>query len=106
MSGGDIRVDVELLHQHAGLVDQLASDAAQALSAVQSINLSGGAFGLLCAWMVPPVGMVSQAVGSAIQEGSQTIERTASQIRDAAGDFQRYEESVVDVVRSLERGLG
>lgn len=105
MSGSDIRVDVELLHQHAGLVDQLASDAGQALSAVQSINLSGGAFGLLCAWMVPPVGMVSQAVGSAIQQGGETIERTASQLRDAAGDFQRYEESVVDVVRNLERGL-
>lgn len=106
MSGGDIRVDVDLLQQHAGLVDQLASDAAQALSAVQSIHLSGGAFGLLCAWMVPPVGVVSQAVGSAIEQGSQTIERTAAQIRDAAGDFQRYEESVVDVVRGLERGLG
>ncbi|KQM38533.1 type VII secretion target [Microbacterium sp. Leaf203] len=106
MSGGNIRIDAELLNQHAGHVDQLASDAAQALSAVQSINLSGGAFGLLCAWMVPPVGVVSQAVGSAIQQGSRTIERTASQIRDAAGDFQRYEDSVVDVVRSLERGLG
>ncbi|REC98258.1 excreted virulence factor EspC (type VII ESX diderm) [Microbacterium sp. AG157] len=106
MSGGDIRVDVELLHQHAGLVDQLASDAAQALSAVQSVNLSGGAFGLLCSWMVPPVSSVSQAVGSAIQQGGDAIERSASQLRDAAGDFQRYEESVVDVVRSLERGLG
>lgn len=106
MSGDDIRVDVELLHQHAGLVQQLTSDAAQALSAVQSINLSGGAFGLLCSWMVPPVGLVSQAVASAIHEGTEMIDHTAQQIRDAAGEFRSYEESVVDAVRGLERGLG
>ncbi|MDT0116618.1 type VII secretion target [Microbacterium sp. PRF11] len=106
MSGDAISVDVELLHQHAGLVSQLASDANQALSAVQSVNLSGGAFGLLCSWMVPPVSMVSQAVGSTIQQGGEVIERSATQIRAAAEDFQRYEESVIDAVRSLDRNLG
>lgn len=106
MSGGDIRVDVELMHQHAGLVDQLASDASQALAALQSINLSGGAFGLLCSWMVPPVGIVSQVMGSAVQAEGETIQRTAQQLRDAASDFQTYEDSVVDIIRGLERGLG
>lgn len=105
MSDGDIRVDVELLHQHAGLVQQLTSDASQALAAVRSINLSGGAFGVLCSWLVPPVSVVSQAVASAIQEGGATIDGMAQQIREVADEFRSYEETVINVVHDLERGL-
>jgi len=105
VSDGDIRVDVELLHQHAGLVQQLTSDASQALAAVRSINLSGGAFGVLCSWLVPPVSVVSQAVASAIQEGGATIDGMAQQIREVADEFRSYEETVINVVHDLERGL-
>lgn len=106
MSGADIRIDAELLHEHAGRVEGLTADAAQALSAIRSVSLSGGAFGLLCSWMVPPFAMASEMVGSAIQAGEDVIERTGDAVRGMAGDFQRFEDSVVDVVRGLEKGLG
>jgi len=105
VSGGDIRVDADLLHEHAARMEQLSGDAAQALSALQSMNLSGGAFGLLCSWMVPPFAMASDAVGSAIRAGEDVIERTGEAVRGMASDFREFEESVVDTVRSLEQGL-
>lgn len=102
MSAGDIRVDADTLQQHASGVEQLAASAAEALGAVRSVNLSGGAFGLMCAWMVPPVATVSSAVASAISSGGDTISRTAEEIRLAAGDFETHEQSAVDMVQGVE----
>ncbi|SDP13967.1 Excreted virulence factor EspC, type VII ESX diderm [Microbacterium testaceum StLB037] len=106
MSAGDIRVDADLLHEHAARIEQLSGDAAQALSALQSISLSGGAFGVLCSWMVPPFSMATDAVGTAIRAGEDVIERTGEAVRGMASDFREFEDSVIDVVRSLEQGLG
>lgn len=106
MTADEISVDGDLLRQHAARVDQLATDAAEALAAIGSIDLSGGAFGIMCAWMVPPVAVVSAAVGSAISSGRDLITRSATEIREVAGDFDEHERSVVDAVRSLEAGLG
>ncbi|MBZ4488096.1 hypothetical protein LQ938_11520 [Microbacterium sp. cx-55] len=106
MSAGEIRVDADLIQQHASRVEQLASDAAEAVSAINSINLSGGAFGLLCAWMVPPVSMLSGVVSSAISGGEDLIGRTATEIRAALGEFDQYEESVTQSVANIEKALG
>ncbi len=103
---GDIVIDTDTLRQHASGVERLAADAVEALSAVQSVNLSGGAFGVLCSFFVPPVGIVSAAVGAAIDAGEGAIERTGREIRAVADDFQTYEDSVVDTVRSLDGELG
>lgn len=105
MSVGEIKVDADLIQQHATRVDQLAADAAEAVSAIRSINLSGGAFGMMCAWMVPPVAVVSSAVGSAISSGQDVITRTASEIRLAASDFATHEQAVIDGVRSFDAGF-
>jgi hypothetical protein len=102
---GDIRVDADVLHQHAAVIDQLAAEAGRAVSAISSVNLSGGAFGVMCAFLVPPVAIVSGAVGAAIANGQDAISRTAGELRLAVGDFAQREQSTVDTIEGVGRAL-
>lgn len=97
----EIRVDADVMLQHASRMQQLAQDAAEAAAAIQSINLGGGAFGLLCAWMVPPVAMVSGAVAEHISGAEGVLE-----MRAVVQDFDGYEEAAAQVARSIEGSLG
>lgn len=101
-----IRMDADILLQHASRVQQLASDAAEAASAIQSVNLGGGAFGVLCAWIVPPVGMVSGAVSQHISGAEGVLERTGQELRAVVADFDTFEETVIQVTKHLEGVLG
>ena len=80
----DIAIDTDTLRQHASGVERLAADAVEALSAVQSINLSGGAFGVLCSFCVPPVGIVSAAVGAAISGVAANLVGFSAGLTDAS----------------------
>jgi hypothetical protein len=106
MSAAGIRIDADTLQQHASAVEQLAAGAAEAVSAIGSITLSGGAFGLMCAWMIPPVAAVSAVVSSTISSGEDLISRTADEIRLAAGDFETQEQEALDTVHGLESAFG
>lgn len=100
-----IRMDADVVLQHASRVQQLASDAAEAAAALKSVNLGGGAFGVMCAWIVPP-GLVSSAVSQHINGAEGVLERTGQELRGVVADFAAYEEAVVQATRSLEGGLG
>ena len=102
----EIRVDADVMLQHASRMQQLAQDAAEAAAAIQSLNLGGGAFGLLCAWMVPPVAMVSGAVAEHISGAEGVLERTGQEMRAVVQDFDGYEEAAAQVARSIEGSLG
>lgn len=106
MTAGEIRIDADLIQQHASRVERLTSDAAEAADAIRSINLSGGAFGVLCAWMVPPISVVSGVVSAAIEGGEDLIGRTATELRAALREFDEHEQSVIAVVRRIEGTLG
>ncbi|QCQ17194.1 hypothetical protein [Microbacterium sp. RG1] len=102
----DIKVDADIMLQHASRMQQLAQDAAEAAAAIQSINLGGGAFGLLCAWMVPPVAVVSGAVAEHINGAEGVLERTGNAMRAVVRDFEGYEDAVAQAARSIEGRLG
>jgi hypothetical protein len=87
-------------------MQQLASDAAEAASALQSVNLGGGAFGVLCAWIVPPVSLVSSAVAQHISAAEGVLERTGEEMRSAVTDFETYEQAVTQATETIESGLG
>lgn len=101
-----IRMDADVMLQHASRVQQLASDAAEAAAALKSVNLGGGAFGVMCAWIIPPVGLVSSAVSQHINGAEGVLERTGQELRGVVADFDAYEEAVVQATKSLEGGLG
>ena len=50
---GEIRSDPDILRGHARGVTVIAEDLDDALAAARSVDLSGGAFGVLCAFLVP-----------------------------------------------------
>lgn len=101
----EIRIDADLMAQHARRIQQLTRDAAEATAAIKSINLGGGAFGALCAWMVPPVSMVSDAVSKHISGAEHVLERTGQEIQAVVRDFDSYEEEVLRAVRAIESDL-
>ncbi len=103
---GHIAVDQDLITSHAARVEVVASDVGVARDAAGSTNMGGGAFGVLCAFLVPPAsvaaGMAQQAIGAA--EGM--LRRSATEVRGVATDMAAFEDDVVRAVGALEQGLG
>ncbi|WEG08614.1 type VII secretion target [Microbacterium horticulturae] len=102
---GNIAIDADVLLAHARKVAGFADDVDTALSAVNSVNLGGGAFGLLCAWMAPPAHAVSNVITSHTRESRQVLERTQRQLRNTVEDYSELEESHKAVLRALGGGL-
>ena len=101
-----INVDVDVLSAHARKVSQLADDVGVAADAVAGIDLGGGAFGVLCAWMVPPAQVVSGVVLSHSRETRVVLNRTEGELRGVASDFSAAEDANVDVLRAVGGVLG
>lgn len=101
-----ISIDADVMRQHAARIEQLSADAAEAAAALRSVPLGGGAFGLLCAWIVPPISVVAGAVSAHINGAEDILERTGEELRGAVSDFETFEDTVVQAVRSIEGQLG
>jgi len=102
---GEISIDTDLLRTHAARVDATADGIAEAVSAARSLNLADGAFGLLCAFMVPPIGMVAQVATTALDSAQNWVDTSASQVRAAATDFDTFERNLADQLRTAAREL-
>lgn len=106
MVTGQIAIDADVLNTHARKVSQLADEVSTAIDAVNSINLGGGAFGVLCAWMVPPAQIASSIVGSHVRETRTMLHRTDDELRGAARDFTIAEDAHVSSLHALREALG
>jgi len=100
-----IQIDADLVSQHAARVDQVAAQVRTASAAVDSMNLGGGAFGLLCAFLVPPVLVATTAGGMAISSTEHLLGRSTRELRGAVRDFAHYEDDTADAVDVLRRAL-
>lgn len=103
--GGQIRVDAEVVAYHAGRVQRAAADAHLAVTAAQSMNVGGGAFGLLCSFLVAPAMATTEAAKHALVSVEDLISRSATVLRAGVGDFDAYEDTVLDTVRAIEADL-
>ncbi len=101
-----IAVDAELIHTHAGRVERVAAEVAEARQAAAATNMGGGAFGLICAFLVPPATLAASMAASAIGAAEGMLERSAREIRGVAEDLAAVEDDIVQAVRALEKGLG
>ena len=101
-----IAVDRDLIVAHAARVRQVASDVAVARDAASATNMSGGAFGVLCGFLVPPASLVAQVTGAAIAAAERLVERSATEIRGVADDMAAFEQTVVEDLRGLEGRVG
>lgn len=100
-----ISIDPQLITAHAARVDQVASDVALARDAASSMKMGDGAFGILCAFMVPPATIVSEFAKSAIASAERLVERSTRELRGVGTDFSTYEEESVAGINSMNRGF-
>lgn len=98
---GQIRVDPEVVSYHAGRIERTAADAHLAVTAAQSMNVGGGAFGLLCSFLVAPAMVTTEAAKLTLVSVEDVISRSATVLRAGVGDFDRFEDTVIDTVRDL-----
>jgi uncharacterized protein YukE len=102
----EIAIDVPALRTQAGHIDQAAGSVDYALDAVRSMNLSGGAFGLMCSFLVSPAMLVTSIAASTMAETAAMLRREAEALRDIAADFERVEAEVGADLRSLSAEIG
>lgn len=101
-----IAIDQDLIISHAARVRQVASDISVARDAASATNMSGGAFGVMCAFLVPPASMVAQVTSGAITAAQRLVERSAVEVRGVADDMAAFEQTAVDDLRTLEGQVG
>lgn len=100
-----IQIDADLLNAHAARVQQVAADISVASGAASSSNMGGGAFGVLCAFLVGPATLAASMAGSAISAAEGMVGRSAGEIRGVAGDMSAFETDVMAAIGSLESQL-
>lgn len=101
-----IAFDFDMLHLHASRVEQIADDVAEAVSASRSTNMAGGAFGVMCGFLVPPALAVTEAAKLFLCEAEGLLNRTSRELRAIAADMEQTECDIIDRVRTLESELG
>lgn len=96
-----IAVDTETVRQHAQRVARIAADVRLAENAAGSMNVGGGAFGVMCAFLAPPAQIVSSIAAGAITAAATMLEKSEEQLRGLADDFDEGEQRQLDSIRGL-----
>ncbi|MEV7609780.1 type VII secretion target [Microbacterium sp. NPDC089320] len=96
-----IAVDTETVRMHAQRVGQVASDVRLAENAAGSMNVGGGAFGVMCAFLVPPAQIVSSIATSTISAAATMLEQSEEQLKGLADDFDEGEQRHLDTINGL-----
>lgn len=96
-----IAVDTETVRRHAQRVGQVASDVRLAENAAGSMNVGGGAFGVMCAFLVPPAQIVSSIATGAIAAAATMLEQSEEQLKGLADDFDEGEVRQLDTIKGL-----
>lgn len=99
---GEIKIDGEVLQGHANKVDAYRGDVAQALDAVSGLNLGGGAFGVMCSWMVPAALLASNAVVTEIREVRDAFQRTSSALGETVESFDSAENAHISALNAVD----
>jgi hypothetical protein len=88
---------------HADRVRQAADMADQARHAAAGMDLGGGAFGVMCSFLVPPLQLLSFPAISLLTQLAETVEAGGDAFQSAAEMFARNES---DAVELIERETG
>lgn len=105
-AGAKISLDFDTLVQHAARVEQISADIGEASQAISSINLTGGAFGVLCNFLIAPAQIVTTVAGSLVRDCEHLMQRTGTQLRKTATEAGEREQELVSQLRAIQRGIG
>ena len=103
MSGFD--VEVADLDQHANSVDEIKSRVAEAQVAGQSVNLHGGAFGLMCGFLVGSVESEDQSACAALVSMGNALGSTSTDLRAMAADYRASDEAAAARMAELMKAM-
>ncbi|QAY60101.1 hypothetical protein ET475_08930 [Microbacterium protaetiae] len=101
-----IAIGHDLIFAHAARVRQVSSDIQVARDAATATNMSGGAFGVMCAFLVPPATIAASACSTVISSAQGLVDRSATEIRGVADDMAAFEDDLVASIRQIEQTLG
>jgi hypothetical protein len=102
MVSDQLLVDPAQMQTHAGRVGQVADLARQARQAAAGMNLGGGAFGIMCNFLVTPLQLLSAPAIGFLDRVAESVEATGEAFNTAAGMFDQAEaDSVADIEREL-----
>ncbi|WP_311479073.1 hypothetical protein [uncultured Gulosibacter sp.] len=87
-----LNINPDRIRQQAAATEHALSALDEAQSAVSSINLSGGAFGIMCSFLIPPAQVVTSATSFLLGNAHGMLEREAQALRDFADDLVSCDE--------------
>ncbi|HAN24180.1 MAG: hypothetical protein CMH36_05610 [Microbacterium sp.] len=103
--GDEIALDFDRLRHHAALVESLADDVTRAIGALRGGDLASDAFGILCAFLVPPSLAMTAAATGMFGTNESLLLRTAGQLRGTAQQWEQLEADIVTTLHDLERAM-
>lgn len=104
MSGG-FEVDTEVLRRHSTRVRQVSGDLGTAQSAAGSVDLHGGAFGVLCSFLPGIVSGVDGAARDAITAMREATDGMVAELGAMARSIDEADQRVEERMRSISRVL-
>lgn len=99
-----LALDPEILERQASYVRQDASDLANVQTAASSMNLHGGAFGLMCSMLVPPAHNVTTAANNLLRDAAEMLERNSAALNQTAADFTEVDGDFAQGFNQAETG--
>lgn len=96
-----IRVDTDLLRQHAMKITRISDDVSEARAAVQHVTVGGQAFGVLCAFAAAPTTLLGISALGALQSVEQALLRASRAALQMADDFDHVETKYVHELDAL-----
>ena len=100
-----IAIDADLVVTHARRVEVVADDIGVAAAAARSTDMSGGAFGVLCSFLVPAAATVTSMAVRAIDSIEGMLLRSAVEVRGVADDVSQFDDRARSVLSALDREL-
>jgi hypothetical protein len=100
-----IAIDPGILRSVATELTAVGERVAGVEARLAAHPLSVSAFGLMNAWMAPPVAALESHVAEVVQVSAGLAIAVGAATRAAAGDFEAHETAIVDGLHDLERQL-
>ena len=103
---GVVMIDPGRVAGHAGRVKQVADTADQAASAASGMDLGGGAFGVLCSFMVMPLSLLSAPAQAMLNAAASTVRGAGEGIGAAGALFETTDHDLATVFDQVRQELG
>ena len=103
--GDKITIEADLLIEQARIAEAAADSVVTARNAIASMNLGGGAFGVMCAGLVSIAQAVTDLADNSLREARAMLEREAAALRGTLSDFTDLEDNVSADLDAIMRAI-